>query len=162
MSLITFTPNQKIRSSELNANFAGLADCLFMNPDSIKSSHLAPEIKEWTPTITPEAGMSFTSVTTDAFYIDFGTSFYVWVKSTGTTGGTSHNDFNISNLPFAARSGSISQMPLAATASDGTHRAGFALVTGGDSILVRKYDASVWGLGASRRFTFAGLILKAD
>jgi len=41
MALVTFSPNTKIASSDVNANFAGLADATLIAGASITASHLA-------------------------------------------------------------------------------------------------------------------------
>jgi len=105
-------------------------------------------LSTWTPSYSASGAMTFTSVVTNyAKYMYHGKLVWFSIRATGTTGGTASTDIYFT-------------LPVTAAASNTIAFAGMALDTGSIGCAayqqsttlgaVRKYDATNWGLGASR------------
>lgn len=115
-------------------------------------------VTSWTPTITPQASMTFTGVSTTAWYINLGDVYYIWMRTEGTTGGTASVGFNVTNLPFNVDS---TEQALAAVGDFGANDAAWANTISSTEIIVRRPGVTAWNIGASRGFILSGLLKKA-
>jgi len=112
----------------------------------------------WTPTITPQGAMTYTTVTTVAWYADFGSFYYIAIRSEGTTGGTASIGFNITNLPFAL---DTNEQALVGIADAGANDSGYAQSISGTELAIRRPAGANWNLGAGRGFIISGILKKA-
>jgi hypothetical protein len=118
--------------------------------------------QDWTPTYSAGGAMTFTGVTTRvARYSVQGPIVYLYMRSTGTTGGVASNNiqFTLPVKAAAAPNGfpatSAYQM-MAADVFDVVGSIGQFVIRSDsqDNGLILKGDSSNWGLGAAREFFF--------
>lgn len=96
MALVTFTPNTKIVSADVNANFAGLADASLIAAGAIALSKLtATAFSAFTPSTTGFTG----SPTETGYYLQVGKIVFVYYSVSGTSNATSLTF----TLPVAAK-----------------------------------------------------------
>ena len=109
-------------------------------------------ILTYQPQPSASGSMTYTSVTINTkLYQISGRTCCVWAQMTGTTGGTASTTIQFT-APIASSSSFASNIPLAGFTGDTGVAAGFCFIGAASStISVRKYDASNWGLGASRQ-----------
>lgn len=112
----------------------------------------------WAPAYSASGSMTYTSVSTNiAQYQVKGRNVEYNFQSTGTTGGTASVSI-LATLPFDSLNIATTSEAYPASAGDGTTVLGFCFLTSGtpNKLTIRKYDASNWGLGASRSGTSRG------
>ena len=125
---------------------------------SVTNPKMGLTTTSWTPTITPQGSMTYTTVTTTAWYADFGSFYYISIRSEGTTGGTASIGFNITDLPFAL---DTNEQALVGIADAGNNDTGYAQSISGTELAVRRPAGANWNLGAGRGFIISGILKKA-
>jgi hypothetical protein len=105
----------------------------------------------WTPVWSGTGSLTYTSITVNtAVYQIKGRRLFLTLNAIGTTGGVTNTTIN-ATAPFTALSTMGTNSPLTGNSADTASAAGRAAINGGsNSIGIRKYDASNWGLGANR------------
>ena len=144
--------------NDLVENIEALAAGTGLNAAVIANVNLALTATTWTPTITPQGAMTYTGVTTVAWYTDFGGFYYIWIKSEGTTGGTASLGFNVTNLPFAINT---TEQALVGIADAGNNDTGYAQSISGTELAVRRPGNANWNIGSNRGFLISGILRKA-
>lgn len=110
----------------------------------------------YSPTYTAGGTMGWGSITTAyAEYLKIGRSYWYRVKATGTTSGSAHTDLMFT-LPATPNEASTEEAGGVWTVSTGTIGGGIAFTTSSNRMIVRKYDSSSWGIGASTGFSING------
>lgn len=129
-----------------SATFEAVASLI----EGIFSAAFALVATSYTPTYGANGSMTFTGTSTEvAQYIRIGSYALVWVRVTGTTGGTANTyitittPFTIANITRFVGNG--------AWVDDSTRKGAFVVPNDTTSVAVGKYDLSNYGLGASRR-----------
>lgn len=148
--------NGNLDNSNIKAS-AAIAGSKLANT-SITAGKMSLSTTDWTPTITPQGAMTYTGVTTTAWYIDLGSVYYIWIYSQGTTGGTANVGFNITNLPANA---TTALQALTAVADVGGNDSAYAHTISATEIAIRRPGNVNWNLGADRGFILSGFIKKA-
>jgi hypothetical protein len=108
----------------------------------------------WAPTYSANGSMTFTSVTTDrATFSIIGSKLFFDLNAVGTTGGTASTNIQFS-LPCAAVNTTI--FAFSGLTIDSALMAGAAWNYDASNAACRKYDASNWGLGTTKRIVVSG------
>lgn len=167
---MSFSPFAILTAEEMNdlvENIESLASGTGFNAGAISTAAIADGAvttaklgltpQSWTPTITPQGAMTYTGVSTTAWYVDFGGFYQIWVYTNGTTGGTPTIGFNVTNLPFAVVN---VEQTLSAIADVGANDSGYAHNISSTEIAIRRPGNVAWNAGAGRGFVLSGMLRK--
>jgi len=118
---------------------------------------LNPPVLPWVPVYSASGAMTFTSVTTTGYYIDWGRVVEIFIDLTGTTGGVADLEIRFT-VPIIGVAW-ITSLNCLAKNGAGTAEAGSCIVVGSTATVYRT-TVTAWGLGAGRGAIISGRYLK--